>query len=80
MKVLIGNDAPPTKRLTVRWLWEPRDVWVGVFWNRVQLGDYGDEFLVVYVAVLPCLPLSIVWGIYPGRYVVPLPPNGSDDG
>lgn len=70
MRILIGRDTPPTRRLTVRWLWEPRDIWLGVFWNRTQVGDYGDEFLLVYVSLIPCLPLCICWGIYPGRYTL----------
>lgn len=67
MKVLLGRDEFPRRRLTVRWLWEPRDIWVGVFWNRAKLGDLGDEFLLIYIGVVPCLPLCICWSIYPGR-------------
>ena len=65
MRVLIGRDAPPHRRLTVRWLWEPRDIWVGVFWNRTKLGDLGDEFLLVYVGLIPCLPVCVCWRVYP---------------
>lgn len=51
----------------MRWLFEPRDLWVGVFWNRAKLGDYGDEFLLIYISVIPCLPVCVCWSIYPGR-------------
>jgi hypothetical protein len=53
MKVLIGRDERPTKKVTLRWLWEPRDIWVGVFWNRAE------GFLLIYVGLLPCLPLCL---------------------
>jgi hypothetical protein len=37
--------------LGVHLLFEPRDLWVGVFWDRRN----GDTF--VYVCVIPCLPI-----------------------
>lgn len=51
--------------------WDPRDVWVGVFWERY----FDDELnwrhaLDVYVCVLPCLPLKFQWrwaGLDPWR-------------
>lgn len=52
MRVLIGGDGMPT-RLAVRLLWEPRDVWVGVFWTEA------DGLLLVYICLVPCLPLVI---------------------
>jgi hypothetical protein len=55
MKVLIGRDDVPHRRLTVRFLWEPRDAWVGVFTNRTA------GFRLVYVCLLPCLPLVFAW-------------------
>lgn len=35
--------------------WEPRDVWVGVYWRRSR----GRGVLDVYVCVLPCLPIHL---------------------
>lgn len=55
MRVLIGRDDVPRHRLTVRWVWEPRDMWIGVFTNRAH------EFRLVYVCVFPCLPLVFAW-------------------
>ena len=72
MRVLLGRDAPPSRKLTVRWLFEPRDLWLGVFWNTTRrarkTGIVGgadsikvDEFLLVYVGLIPCLPFCIAW-------------------
>jgi hypothetical protein len=58
MKVLIGRDELPNKRLVARLLWEPRDVWLGVYWNRVRAGAPADRFLLIYVCVIPCIPLA----------------------
>ena len=59
MRVLLGRDGMPRKRWTLRLLWEPRDMWIGVFWNRVQAGGPADRFVFVYVCVIPCLPLVL---------------------
>jgi hypothetical protein len=61
VKVMLGGSELPERRFTVRLLWEPRDIWLGVFWNRVRAGDYADRFLLVYVCVIPCLPLALAW-------------------
>lgn len=55
MRVLIGKDEMPRRRLTVRLLWEPRDMWIGVFTNRA------NGFRLVYVCLLPCLPIVLAW-------------------
>jgi hypothetical protein len=34
--------------------WEPRDLWVGVYWTRKA------DALFVYVCFLPCLPI-VIW-------------------
>jgi len=61
MRVLIGSDKAPSRKLSLRLLWEPRDLWIGVFWNRISgerlLGDY----LLVYVCAIPLFPISIAW-------------------
>jgi len=46
-------------------LWEPRDLWVGVFLGRIPVEtDDGPLPLVtqVYVCFVPCLPLRVtIW-------------------
>jgi hypothetical protein len=32
-------------------LWEPRDMWLGVFWGKGS----------VYVVLVPCFPVRIRW-------------------
>ncbi len=49
---------------------EPRDVWVGVFWDRDELGvvDEDDNILretiyenTIYICLLPMLPIRFLW-------------------
>lgn len=61
MKVLVGRDRPPRRNFVIRWLWEPRDMWIGIFWNRVYDGPAPQQrYLFVYVCLLPCLPLVFI--------------------
>ena len=41
-------------------LWEPRDLWVGIYWNKVR-AEYGHARLDVYVCVLPMLPIRLCY-------------------
>jgi hypothetical protein len=72
VKVLIGSDALPRRRFTARLLWEPRDIWLGVFWNRVddQVILHASEtgkspeyptYLLVYICLVPCVPFCVAW-------------------
>lgn len=36
-------------------MFEPRDIWIGVYWNREE--DYSE----VYVCILPMLPIRFLW-------------------
>ena len=36
---------------------EPRDLWIGVYWRRYKEG--GRRFLELYICILPTLPLHI---------------------
>jgi hypothetical protein len=48
-------------------LWEPRDLWIGVYWTREDvagsmMADGGARmwrFLHIYVCLLPTLPLKV---------------------
>lgn len=43
-------------RNTQVWLhFEPRDIWIGVYWNQ------DDDFNEVYVCILPMLPVRFLW-------------------
>jgi hypothetical protein len=43
---------------------EPRDVWLGIYWDRVEEGGGQWTNLYLYVTVIPTLPLMYVWPIY----------------
>lgn len=52
--------TPPRREVQVRWLFEPRDLWVGVYWDIGSKAMYSK--LSVYICLLPMLPIRIeVW-------------------
>lgn len=69
MKVLYGN-LETNQRLTAGLLFEPRDLWVGVFWNtvlRYKSGvserGYASKYLLIYISVIPAFPFCFSWRI-----------------
>lgn len=42
----------------VRVLFEPRDVWIGVYWDRRWRG--GVPLLYVYICIVPVFPLRLI--------------------
>jgi hypothetical protein len=53
--------------LTVSLIWEPRDLWIGAFWesesDEIHEGVF-ERQIVVYLCLLPCLPLRFYWWRY----------------
>lgn len=60
--------------MRTRWFWpkllfEPRDLWVGIYWNRQSTlvferdFKYGSEIIIwdVYICLVPMLPLRLMW-------------------
>ena len=43
------------QKYTVALLWEPRDLWFGVYWRTDRARGYRE--LVLYICLVPCLPL-----------------------
>jgi hypothetical protein len=84
VKVLLGGKRQPERRFTARLLWEPRDLWVGMFWNHAHadaprtsdqtFSGQRDRFLLVYVSLVPCLPLALAW-----RTTSPAPKPGAPE-
>jgi hypothetical protein len=54
-------SGKPIRRVQLRR--EPRDLWIGVYWDRPSPLDMGWGFelrtLFIYVCLIPCLPLKI---------------------
>lgn len=52
-------------RVDQRWiahlLFEPRDVWIGVYWNDYY--ETGMHRLTLFVCLIPMLPLMIDFGV-----------------
>jgi hypothetical protein len=40
---------------------EPRDVWVGVYWDKVRSIESAYTRLDVYVCIVPMLPVRLRW-------------------
>ena len=40
-------------------VWEPRDLWIGVYWTRHEKSSPPgyDPDLSIYVCIIPCLPI-----------------------
>lgn len=56
MKLFETND------MTVYLKWEPRDLWVGLYWDRRIVDNGGPirlHVLSLYFCLLPCLPLLV---------------------
>jgi hypothetical protein len=41
-------------KLSVKIVWEPRDMWVGLYWTKPEPHDW-----LFYICLLPCLPLRV---------------------
>jgi hypothetical protein len=57
--------------MTMRWpdewkgpYWEPRDIWVGLYWTRdvAEVARWEAwETLSVYLCPIPCFPIRLRW-------------------
>ena len=49
-----------SKKLSISIIWEPRDLWVGIYWNHSKFET------TVYICLIPCLPVRFklirAWG------------------
>jgi hypothetical protein len=53
---------PTSRRPRARLVFEPRDLWLGVYWDWAEgLMDH-PRVLVTYIGLIPMLPLRIEWG------------------
>lgn len=43
----------------VRVFWEPRDLWVGLYWTRVWSSHPSGDGMAFYLCLLPCLPIVV---------------------
>lgn len=59
MRILIGHDKEQRGRFSARLLWEPRDMWVGIFWNTISGERLLSDYLIVYVCLVPFFPIAI---------------------
>lgn len=48
-----------SKEWTARILWEPRDLWIGLYWNRERHGGFIAEVLDFYICIVPCFPVRL---------------------
>lgn len=48
-----------TPSVTIKF--EPRDLWIGVFWMHSKSVESAYQNLTVYVCILPILPIRFEW-------------------
>jgi hypothetical protein len=46
------------QRFSIGFKFEPRDLWVGIYWTMSE--DAWARFLEIYVCIIPTLPLHVV--------------------
>ena len=51
-------DSKHPVRFSLTFGFEPRDLWVGLFWNTGNVD--GETFTAYYVCLLPMLPISVL--------------------
>lgn len=54
--------------MRIRILFKPRDLWIGVYWDRRHVGwqgAYGAKRSIyeysIYICLIPCLPIRLRW-------------------
>lgn len=59
---IVGSDDP---RFAVNVTFEPRDLWVGAYWDfypYIWNPDQSEHWVFdLYVCLIPCLPLHLRW-------------------
>ena len=48
--------------MQIRILFEPRDLWVGLYWTRQALHYPGRTHLTIFLCLIPMLPIRIRFG------------------
>ena len=44
-----------TAKLSISIVWEPRDLWLGLYWDKK------DSSRFFYLCLVPCLPIRVHW-------------------
>jgi hypothetical protein len=53
--------------MRVRFLFDPRDCWVGIYFKK-PWSDAGQVWYEVYVCILPFFPIKFSWEITKSKY------------
>lgn len=40
---------------------EPRDIWIGVYWDYTKSNEIKYHALRIYICIIPCLPICLAW-------------------
>lgn len=55
------RNLPIKRRFLLSFYFEPRDLWIGIYWNKEKRIPYD---LDVYICIVPCLPIRLTWTIF----------------
>lgn len=53
------SDQRGKRRWKVKLLWEPRDLWIGLYWTRITAHHPSADGMAFYICLIPCLPLKV---------------------
>lgn len=45
-------------KVSAKIIWEPRDLWLGLYWDVTRLGA-SFQAIKLYLCIVPCLPLRV---------------------
>lgn len=55
----MSRNASRRRHWKVRVKWEPRDLWIGLYWTRILGHAPSADGMAFYICLVPCLPIKV---------------------